>query len=79
MYVIPSFSFPSLLLSFIPQDCCSELEAVGAGASHVQEREEKREQIDRDVPRTVFLIGGKKLDVAFGRAVQENVKDKLVC
>lgn len=60
------------------QDCCSELEAVGAGAPHVQERQEKEEQIDRDVPRTVFNIDSQTYGVAYGRDVQANVREKLV-
>ncbi len=52
---------------------------MGAGAPHVQERHEKEEQIDRDIPRTVFHIGSKKLDVSFGKGLQDNVQDKLVC
>ena len=63
---------------FLLQDCCSELEAVGAGAPHVQERQEKEEQIDRDVPRSVFHIGTKKFGCAYGRDAQDNVQNKLV-
>ena len=67
-----------LFISLSLQDCCSELEAVGAGAPHVQTRQEKEEQIDRDVPRTVFRIGTKELGGAIGSDVQDNIQDKLV-
>ena len=58
------------------QECCSELEAVGAGAPHAQSRQEKEEQIERDIPRTAFIIGSKRMGGASGS--EDNIQEKLV-
>ena len=68
----------SLSTSPLPQDCCSELEAIGAGAPHVQSKEEKDAQIERDVPRMAFKIGSRLLRGATGSDVKDNIRQKLV-
>lgn len=59
------------------RDCCSELEGIGAGAPHVEAKEEKQLQVERDVPRTSFKIGGKIFGCASGDMVKGNIDDKL--
>ena len=60
------------------QDCCSELEALGAGAPHVHTRQEKEEQIERDVSRTSYTIGSITVGPASGQNIQDNIQQKLV-
>ena len=60
------------------QDCCSELEAKGAGADHAYTLEAKAEQIMCDVPRTVYLIGGQEFGAATGEHAATNVREKKV-
>lgn len=68
----------SLSLLFLPQDCCSELEALGAGAPHAQTKAEKESQISRDIPRTSFKILEQQFGCAMGENDEENIREKLV-
>ena len=63
---------------FLSQDCCSELEALGAGAPHVHTRQEKEEQIERDVSRTSYIIGSITIGPSTGQDIQDNIQQKLV-
>ena len=60
------------------QDCCSELEGIGAGAPHAETKEDKQLQVERDVPRTTFKIGGEVYGCASGDLVKVNIEEKLV-
>lgn len=60
------------------QDCCSELEALGAGAPHAQTKADKESQIDRDVPRTSYKIMGEQFGCAMGENADGNIREKLV-
>ena len=61
-----------------PQDCCSELEARGAGAIHAASREDKEEQVARDVPRTSYLVGSERFGCEMGDRAVDNVHRKKV-
>ncbi len=61
------------------QDCCTELEARGAGAAHAQTRSEKVEQVSRDVPRTSYRIHGVDFGCAMGDQLDNNIRQKQVC
>ena len=60
------------------QDCCSELEAKGAGADHAYTMEAKAEQVMCDVPRTMYIIGGHEFGAATGEQAVANVEEKKV-
>ena len=60
------------------QDCCSELEAMGAGAAHASSKIEKQEQINRDVPRICYKILDKVYGCAMGEFMERNVQEKMV-
>ena len=60
------------------QDCCSELEAMGAGAAHASSKVEKQEQINRDVPRICYKILDKEYGCAMGEFMEQNVQEKMV-
>ncbi len=60
------------------QDCCTELEARGAGAAHAQTRSEKLEQVSRDIPRTSYRIQGEEFGCAMGDQIDNNIKQKQV-
>ena len=60
------------------QDCCTELEARGAGAPHAQTRTDKMEQVSRDVPRTSYRIQGELFGCAMGEQIQPNIRQKQV-
>ena len=65
-------------MSLILQDCCSALEAQGAGAPHAETKAEKESQIDRDVPRTSYKVLGEKYGCAMGENVEANIREKQV-
>lgn len=50
---------------------------MGAGAPHAATRQEKEEQIDRDIPRILFNIGGKTLGGS-QTDPQKDIQSKLV-
>ncbi|XP_064399023.1 uncharacterized protein LOC135345540 isoform X2 [Halichondria panicea] len=58
------------------RDCCTELEARGAGAAHAQTRSEKVEQVSRDVPRTSYRIHGVDFGCAMGDQLDNNIRQK---
>ena len=60
------------------QDCCSELEAMGAGAAHASSKIEKQEQINRDVPRICYKILDKEYGCAMGEFMDQNIQEKMV-
>ncbi len=60
------------------QDCCSELEAIGAGAPHAETKAEKEDQIIRDVPRVSYKIMGEDFGCAMGENVDANITEKKV-
>ena len=60
------------------QDCCSELEAMGAGAAHASSKVEKQEQINRDVPRICYKILDKEYGCAMGEFMDQNIQEKMV-
>ncbi len=71
--------FHSLYGISLLQDCCTELEARGAGATHAQTRSEKVEQVSRDVPRTSYRIHGVDFGCAMGDQLDGNIRQKQVC
>ena len=60
------------------QDCCSELEALGAGAAHASTKSEKQDQISRDVPRISYKILDKVYGCAMGEYMEQNIREKIV-
>ena len=60
------------------QDCCSELEAKGAGADHAHTTESKAEQISCDVPRTTYVVGRQRFGAATGEHAAANIAEKKV-
>ena len=65
-------------ITHTPQDCCSELEAMGAGAAHACTKAEKQEQILRDVPRICYKILDKVYGCAMGEFMEQNIQEKMV-
>lgn len=72
-----SLTNPNTTLT-LSQDCCTELEALGAGAAHAQTHSEKMEQISRDVPRTSYRIQGEEFGCAMGDQIPGNIRQKQV-